>query len=123
MAFKINHLHFKSPDPQKAAEWWVENLGAKITWAAKPPYPANLLLKLDGITLHMTSFVKDQARPQKYGLEHICLDTDDLDNALKKLKASGARLLEESTGFTGKKLFFFETPDGVLVEINPMVKK
>mgnify|MGYP000389123691 CR=1 FL=1 len=30
MAFKLNHLHLKSPDPEKTAQWYVDNLGATI---------------------------------------------------------------------------------------------
>src|ERR1044071_562987 len=30
MAFRINHIHIKTRDPRKTAEWFVNNLGAKI---------------------------------------------------------------------------------------------
>ena len=30
MAFKINHLHLKTPDPQKTVDWYVKYVGAKI---------------------------------------------------------------------------------------------
>ena len=29
MPFRINHIHIKSPDPRKAAEWWVEAFGSR----------------------------------------------------------------------------------------------
>ena len=28
--FKLNHLHFKTPDPKKTAQWYVDNVGATI---------------------------------------------------------------------------------------------
>ena len=34
MAFKLNHVHLKSPDPQKTAQFYVDNLGAKIVGQA-----------------------------------------------------------------------------------------
>ena len=30
MAFKLNHLHLKSPDPKKTADFYVDNLGATL---------------------------------------------------------------------------------------------
>ena len=30
MAFKLNHVHLKSPDPQKTAKFYVNTLGANI---------------------------------------------------------------------------------------------
>ncbi|MED5568445.1 MAG: VOC family protein [Chloroflexota bacterium] len=30
MAFKLNHVHLKAPDPQKTAQFYVTTLGANI---------------------------------------------------------------------------------------------
>ena len=30
MAFKINHLHLKTPDPQKTVDWYVKYIGAEV---------------------------------------------------------------------------------------------
>jgi catechol 2,3-dioxygenase-like lactoylglutathione lyase family enzyme len=30
MAFKLNHVDLKTPDPQKTAQFYVDTLGAKI---------------------------------------------------------------------------------------------
>ena len=29
MAYRFNHLHLKTPDAKKTADWYVENFGAK----------------------------------------------------------------------------------------------
>ena len=34
MAFKLNHVHLKTPDPQKTAQFYVDTLGAKIIGAS-----------------------------------------------------------------------------------------
>ena len=28
--YNLNHIHLKSNDPRKTAEWWVENFGFEI---------------------------------------------------------------------------------------------
>ena len=30
MAFKLNHVHLKSPDPKETADFYVNNLGATV---------------------------------------------------------------------------------------------
>lgn len=121
MAFKVRHLHLKTPDPQKTAKWWVENLGAKIL--RENPQGTGFMLDLDGITLDVTSFNKRQTRPQRYGLEHIAVGTNDFNNAVDKLKANGARFLEEGKNTTnGRVSFFFETPEGVQLQVTQMEK-
>ena len=31
MAFSLNHVHLKTPDPKATADWYVQNLGATVT--------------------------------------------------------------------------------------------
>ena len=113
MAFKLNHVHLKTPDPQKTAQFYVDTLGAKIIGEAGGN---GLRLDLHGLTLNVTGFIESQAHEQKYGMEHIAIDTDDMPALVAKLKANGARILEELTGDNGLKVCFFEGPDGVHLE-------
>ena len=109
MAFKLNHVHLKTPDPQKTAQFYVDTLGAKIIGEAG----ANgLRLDLHGLTLNVTKFIDSQ----KYGIEHISIDTDDMPALVESLKANGAKILEETTVGNGRKVCFFEGPDGVHLE-------
>ena len=50
-------------------------------------------------------------------MEHIAIDTDDLDGTIEKLKASGARILEETQVGEGRRVCFFEGPEGVCLEV------
>ena len=99
MGFKINHLHFKTPDPRKTAQWYVDNLGAKIV----SEVGTGFRMDLHGIPLNVTGFLEGQNIEQFYGLEHVALDTDDLPGVVGQLKASGCRiLLEEERGGPGR---------------------
>ena len=116
MGFKINHLHFKTPDPRKTAQWYVDNLGAKIV----SEVGTGFRMDLHGIPLNVTGFLEGQNIEQFYGLEHVALDTDDLPGVVGQLKASGCRiLLEEERG--GRKVCFFEGPEGVRLEVLEIV--
>jgi catechol 2,3-dioxygenase-like lactoylglutathione lyase family enzyme len=114
MAFKLNHVHLKSRDPQQTAKFYVENLGATmVSEIGNRGYRLNL----HGLTINLTSFVKEQTRQQVYGMEHFSLDTDDLDGVVAKLTANGGRVLEQMTSGTGRRICFLEGPDGVQLEI------
>ncbi len=117
MAFKMNHIHLKTPDPEKTAKFYVDTLGAKIVGQAG----ANgLRLDLHGLSVNITKFIEGQTREQLYGIEHIAIDTDDLDNVVESLKASGARILEETQVGGGRRVCFFEGPEGVQLEVLEM---
>ena len=58
MAFKMNHLHFKTPDPRKTAQWYIDFLGAKIVEERETPSGLPFLrLDLHGLSLNVTGFV------------------------------------------------------------------
>lgn len=114
MAFTLNHVHLKSPNPQQTAKFYVENLGATmVAEIGNRGYRLNL----HGLTLNVTSLIEDQKRQQVYGVEHFALNTDDLDGAVAQLKANGAKVLEEMVAGNGRRICFLEGPDGVQLEL------
>tara|TARA_B100000315_G_scaffold62393_3_gene56646 strand:+ start:191 stop:550 length:360 start_codon:yes stop_codon:yes gene_type:complete len=119
MAFKINHLHLKTPDPQKTAQWYVDNLDAKIVSDSAPD---SYRLDLHGLPLNVTRFIDGQTHQQQYGIEHIAVDTDDMDGVLEKLKAAGSPIVEEWKGAVGRRVYFIGGPEGVLLEVIEMPK-
>ena len=116
-AFKINHIHFKTPDPAATAQWYVDNLGAKIVSELGT---AGFRLDLHGLPLNVTDFIEGQVLEQFYGLEHLALDTDDLPGMVEQLKAAGNRILEERQINDGRNVCFFEGPQGVRLEVIEM---
>ena len=119
MALTLNHIHLKSPDPQAAAQFYIDTLGAK---KVADIGEIGVRLDLHGLTLNVTKHIESQTREQKYGMEHIAIDTDDLDNVVNSLKAGGARILEETVVGNGRRVCFFEGPQGVQLEVLEMEK-
>lgn len=112
MTLKLNHLHLKTKDPQKTVQFYVETLGAKVV----SQNPNGYRLDLHGLALNVTDFLKEQKREQKYGMEHIAIDTDELDLLIEKLRARGINILEQTVVSGGRRVCFFEGPDGVQLE-------
>lgn len=117
MTLKLNHLHLKTPDPEKTVKFYVDNLGAKVvSQSASGGYRVDL----HGLTLNVTDFLEKQTREQSYGMEHIAIDTDELDALVEKLKGQGIRILEQTVVSGGRRVCFFEGPDGVQLEFIEM---
>ena len=118
MAFKMHTLHFKSPDPQKTARWYVDNLGAKLLSESEMAGGTiRCELDLHGVPMLITAFIQGQKLEQHYGLEHVGLFTDDLPGMIEQIKARGSRILEERRTQYGDDCCFIEGPEGILLEL------
>lgn len=117
MAFRINHLHLKTPDPKNTVDFYLEYLGAKVvsermSASGKKTYRLNL----HGVELNVTDFLEEQELEQFYGLEHVAIDTDNFDGEVNKIKSAGIKILEERKLPDGRRVCFFEGPQGVRLE-------
>ena len=119
MTLKLNHLHLKTHDPDKTTKFYVDTLGAKIV--NKNPQ-GGYRLDLHGLSLNVSDFLTSQKREQKYGMEHLAIDTDELDALVEKLKGQGIPILEQTVVSGGRRVCFFEGPDGVQLEFIEMKK-
>jgi len=117
MTLKLNHLHLKTKDPDKTAKFYVDMLGASIV--SQSP-KGGYRLDLHGLSLNVTKFHEDQKREQMYGMEHLAIDTDELDALVEKLKGRGIKILEETSVTGNRRVCFFEGPDGVQLEFIEM---
>ena len=114
---KMNHLHLKTRNPDETAQFYVDTLGAKIV---SKNDRGGYRLDLHGLMLNVSDFLQEQKRSQKYGMEHLAIDTDELDSVIEKLKARGIHILEQTTVSGGRRVCFFEGPDGVQLEFIEM---
>ena len=122
MVINVNHLHIKTADPGKTAQWFVKNLGAKIAAENRSGGRVSFQLDLHGLALNVTDFIEGQKLAQHYGMEHLALDTDDIAGEVERLKATGVRILEERQLPDGRRVCFFEGPEGVRLEVMEVLK-
>ena len=114
MTLEINHVHLKTPDPRKTAQFYIDNFGATMAGeAGRNGYRLNL----HGLMLNVTTFVDTQTREQHYGMEHVAVNTDDYPGTMARLRTNGVKILEEFIGSSGRRVGFCEGPDGVQMEI------
>lgn len=127
-AFKYDHIHLRSPDPEQTAEYYRKMFAAEITASAYPPgspYAGHkrLAMNLGGqrVLIAPTDPRKPNAGPPQapyYGLEHIGLVVADIDATSAELEAKGAEFgVEPTTIEPGLRIAFIRGPQGVLVEL------
>jgi catechol 2,3-dioxygenase-like lactoylglutathione lyase family enzyme len=121
MGFRINHLHLKSPDTQQTVDFYVKYCGATIkSERTGPNGRKNFRLNLHGVELNVTDFLEEQKLGQFYGLEHVAIDAEDFDGEVAKIKGAGVKILEERVLPDGRRVCFFEGPQGVRLEFLEM---
>ena len=125
MAFEINHIHLKAPDPRKTAEWYVKAFGFEIVSDTVRSFgdrrlhcksPGGMIMNIssarDGETM------ADGDARSHWGLEHFGVNSDDLLADIERLGELGAPLLEGPIDVPGGNLIaFVQGPDDVRIEV------
>ena len=120
--FWYDHIHLMSPDPVKTAQFYQDLFGAKvIRTIPRADGRASVALDFNGSRL---SIIEPKNNPDadttsnpSYGINHFGIGTDDLQTAVKELKANGVEFTEEIREAPGVKVSFLLGPDDVLIEL------
>ena len=126
MAFRINHIHLKAPDPRKTAEWYVGAFNFKIVGDETRVFgdrfirctseDGALAVNISGARKNETLGPGDAAA--HHGLEHFGFDSENLEADIARLEKLGARLLEGPIqNPNGPRIAFLKAPDDVRVEL------
>ena len=119
MAHGFHHVHIKSPNPRKTAQWWADVFDAKLLPEHGPFCPVELdgvLINISGVSTEEAETMAQGTAEGNFGLEHVGLTTDDLDADLARLRKHGLEIFARRDTPT-MRIAFVETPDNVRVEI------
>lgn len=112
-----DHVHVVSPEPEKTAKFYEDMFGARqVSRQVMGDGVLLLGLDLNGSRILVKSPKPDA--PPRYGIEHFGVRTDDLESAVKELKAQGVQFTQDITvPFPGVKISFLKGPEDVLIEL------
>ncbi len=124
MANRINHIHLKTSDPRKSAEWWMNAFAFTIV-SDDVRASGDRFIRCrteDGAAVNFSDARQGEALAPAsadvhFGLEHLGFDSDDLDADLRRLQGLGARVLEGPINLPSARIAFLGTPDGVRIEL------
>lgn len=116
-----DHLHLRSPDPERTARFYVEALKAREVSRVELRSGLRVVVDLGGLTLFIEQVPAGTARPPEppfQGLEHIGLVVNDLDAAMTDLRERGVRfVIEPQQPRPGVRIVFIEGPERVSIEL------
>lgn len=126
MAYQMEHIHLKAPDPEKTANWYVKAFNFEIfnDRGVRPTGDRFIECKMeDGTIVRISGARTDEEMSQgdadvHYGLEHFGITVDDMDVELERLQALGAELAEGPISNPGgPTIAFIKVPDDVRIEL------
>ncbi len=125
----INHVAVVVDDLDKSLSFWRDALGIELHELREVPAENSQVafLPLAGSEVELVKPTTDDSGIAKFlakrgpGMHHICLEVDDIDGMLSRLRLKNVRLINEQprTATDGKKYAFIhpESTGGVLVEL------
>jgi len=126
---QINHVAVVVQDMEKALLFWRDALGMELHELRDVPGEKSQVafLPLSGSEVELVLPTTEDSGISKYlakrgpGMHHICLEVDDIEGMISRLKSKGVRLTSEEprTASDGKRYVFIhpESTSGVLVEL------
>ncbi|MDB5590809.1 VOC family protein [Enterovirga sp.] len=117
----LDHIHIRSLDPDAAARFYVDHLGATLGERLETEKLLRVAVALPGLNIFIDR-VPEGTRPASprphRGLEHFGLRVPQLDSAVAELKAKGIEFTMEPTEFRpGLRIAFLRGPDDVSIEL------
>jgi catechol 2,3-dioxygenase-like lactoylglutathione lyase family enzyme len=132
MPFKINHIHIKSADPRKTAEWYEKAFAFKIVSDETRVFGDRFIRCNSGdggiIVSISNARTNEKLGPADsrahYGLEHFAIESDDIEADIARLQKLGAKLQEGPIKApNGVRFAFLGVPDDVRIELLELPKK
>jgi len=121
-AFKYDHVHLRSPDPEETARYYEKMFGAEIIRSVQSDGRERIDLNLGGLTVFIAKADPDKVgappEPPFQGLEHLGLAVHPIDEAVAELKKKGAEVTREPTTIRpGVRIAFIRGPQNVHIEL------
>ena len=118
--YKHDHTHLTNPEPEKIAEFCTKVMGAKFISKRGISGRKVIDLNLGGIPLRVSDATGADAswKGARFGLHHLGLEVNNLDEALAELKANGADIVTDiAHPLPGVRTAFIKSPDNALFEL------
>ena len=126
MGYRINHIHLKSPDPRKTAEWYVRAFDFEITSDETRVFGDRFVRCKSadgGINVNISGARTNERLGHgdamaHHGLEHFGFDSVDVQADITRLTGLGATLLEGPINLpNGGRIAFLRGPDDTRLEL------
>jgi catechol 2,3-dioxygenase-like lactoylglutathione lyase family enzyme len=125
--YRVDHVHLKAVDVEKTARWYVDVLGARITFEGKFKGSKVYYLDLNGFNFILFGQLEGETGANqpieaslrsRFGVDHFGFAVEDMQAAAADLRAKGVNILEEPwSPRPGLTIAYIEGPDHVRIEL------
>jgi transketolase len=126
--YRCDHVHLKAGDVERTARWYVDTLGAKITFEGQFKGSKVYYLEIGGFTFIVFGQLQGEegaAQPiepslrTRFGVDHFGFAVEEMDVAVGELRAKGVNVLERPwSPRPGLRICYIEAPDRVRIELS-----
>jgi methylmalonyl-CoA/ethylmalonyl-CoA epimerase len=126
---RIDHIAILVDDLEQTLSFWRDALGMELTHVEDLPAEKSVVafLPAGSSEVELVKPTTGDSGLARYlekrgpGMHHLCLEVDDIEGMLARLKEKGVQLINETpmTGAGGKKYAFIhpKSANGVMVEL------
>ena len=119
--FVWDHVHLRSPDPDQAANFYMETFSARLDSRVESGSSLRIALEVGGGVIFIDRVPATTAKglqPPFVGIEHIALRVENIEDVVERLQHKGVRFWQElHSPKPGLKTAFVAAPDGVIIEL------
>ncbi|HYO84004.1 MAG TPA: VOC family protein [Bryobacteraceae bacterium] len=112
----LEHTAIASPDPQRLAQWYADNLEFRINFE----YAGNYFVRArNGSMLEIIPSEGERGsnKMKDPGIRHLAIEVEDFDRGCEQLQAHGIEFVAGPFENQGNRLVFFTDCDGNLLHL------
>ncbi|MBM3853082.1 MAG: VOC family protein [Verrucomicrobia bacterium] len=127
ISYRCDHVHLKAVDVERTARWYVEMLGAKLTFEGQFRGSKVRYFEIGGFTFIVFGQLQGEEGPAapipptlqtRFGVDHFGFAVDDDAAEVAVLRAKGVSILEEPwSPRPGLTICYIEGPDRARIEL------
>ena len=126
--YRCDHIHLKAVDVERTARWYVNTLGARITFEGQFRGSKVYYMDLSGFNFIVFGLLQGEEgadRPieadlrTRFGVDHFGFAVEDMAAAVAELRAKNVTILEAPwSPRPGLTICYIEGPDKVRIELS-----
>jgi catechol 2,3-dioxygenase-like lactoylglutathione lyase family enzyme len=126
--YRCDHIHLKAVDVEKTARWYVDTLGATITFEGRFRWSKVYYLDIGGVNFIVFGQLEGEDGDRepigptlqtRFGVDHFGFAVDNMEQAVADLRAKGVTILESPwSPRPGLTISYIEGPDKARIELS-----
>jgi catechol 2,3-dioxygenase-like lactoylglutathione lyase family enzyme len=108
-------VHIFASDIEKTIKFYQEFFGGKIILDAELAGARNVFIKIGNGRLHL--YDQPPKNPGKGSIHHFGIQTDNIEEVVRRLKSKGVTLRKDITDLGFWKYVMVPAPDEILIEL------